>query len=164
MQQLFAENNTFHYEKQCLSIKTYLSKNDFILLVSLSEKKPEEEKLFISIYGNNLTLNYEFYLEGLQSQSKIIALPDDLDTENIFSEFEERILRLIIPRTLTIHNKQNSMIVLSFPHDKNIQKDKIDLPKIGIEKPIEHISNPFASMDYPTNLVKIYSLNLLEKK
>lgn len=153
MQQLFAENNIFHYEKQCLSVKTYLSKNDFTLLVSLSEKKPEEEKLFISIYGNNLTLSYEFYLEGLQSQSKIIALPDDLDTENIFSEFEKRVLRLIIPRTHTIHNKQNSMIVLSFPPDKNIQKDKIDLPKIGIEKPIEYISNPFASMDYPTNLV-----------
>jgi len=153
MQHPMLKNDVSGYEEQHLSVSTYLTKKDFTLYVALPDIKPGDEKLFISIFGDNLTVNYEFFLDGTQSQSKIIALPKDLNLEKINSEFEKRVLRLVIPRTDAIHQKHNSVIVLTFPVEKTVQKNKIDFPNIEVEKPITHISNPFVTIDNPTELI-----------
>lgn len=154
MQQSVLKNGVSGNEKQILTLSTYLTKTDFTLYVALPDNDPSKEKLFISIFGNTLSVNYEFFQHGMQSQSKMIALPDDVDVDAIRYEFEKRILRLIIPRDDSIPHPQNSVLVLTFPPEKNIQKDKFDFPKIEIEKPVECIANPFMTLDKPTNHVQ----------
>jgi len=130
-------------EKSFLNIDVYTSNHNFTLLVILPRINTQQEKLFITILGENLTINYEFHSNGFHSQTRIISLPPDLDKNSISTEFEERVLRLTFSRTNQNLQKHDSLIFLTFPAEEKNQKREIDLPETRIEKPIEFIHNPF---------------------
>lgn len=130
-------------KKETLSVDTYLTKKEFTINVFLPAIDPTNEQVYVSILGENLTINYEFDLESRQSFSRIIALPSDVDRKALKSEFEKRVLRLVFPRTQKAGQQSDTVIFLSFPEQDLTKEKQIDLPSVDTERPLEFIPNPF---------------------
>lgn len=149
----FNQNRISGIEKQHLVVDTHLSADTFTLYVALPPIPVQKEKMHITILGDNLTINYEFQLENFHSQSRIIMLPAHVDQDKLSTEFENRTLRLVFPLDEKKEQEKDSVILLTFPEEKEKTKKELDLSRNEVEEPIAFLSNPFVERERPTALI-----------
>lgn len=149
----FNQNRVSGIEKQHLVVDTHLSVEAFTLCVALPPIHVQEEKLHITILGDNLTINYEFQLENFHSQSRIITLPAHVDRDKLSTEFENRTLRLVLPINEKREQEQDSVIFLTFPEEAGKAKKELDLSRNEVEEPLVFLPNPFVASARPTALI-----------